>query len=392
MPPKKDTSCDCAASSSSVKKGQGRPRNPVSDDPAYELKKQKQRESAAKSAAKRKAMSVGNSAASSVNTAAGSTTLSGAPTGLAQNTFLIDRGSNSGVARRMERSEASSKIGKAIKDKLARTVARTKVGELRYDRTMEGDKGELFDIEIPYKDAKKYFSKDKRMMKYMQMNYGGDDGSAPADEEGIPLRFKPYSTYDFFEFGYYDEKGGNSSSSTANKTYRTKVPRSRDVDYSDYLYNNFITIGKNKDYSPDFGSGGIRGEGSSGAASSNKSMVGTKSNDVGQVSFSTTKSSSSSSPVMKVRNARSVSSSPASSKKSGNTSNSSDSWATTDRKRFRRNKLAGKYDSSTKSSKESFVYDEDLDMLVAKKKASSNSSSLGKGSSSSKTIAGSKRN
>jgi len=391
MPPKKDKSSPVAASSSSVKRGQGRPRNPVSDDPAYELKKQKQRESAAKTAAKKKAMSVGNSAASSVNTAAGSTTLSGAPTGLAQNTFLIDRGSNAGVARRMIETEASSKIGKAIKDKLARTVARTKLGELRYDKTMEGDKGELFDIEIPYKDAKKYFSKDKRMMKYMQMNYG-EDGKPPADEEGIPLLYKPYSTYDFFEFSYYDEKGGNSSNSTANKTYRTKVPRSRDVDYSDYLYNNFITIGKNKDYSYEVGSGGIRGEASSGAASSNKSMVGTKSNDIGQVSFSTTKSSSSSNPVFKVKNARSASSSPAVSRKSGNTSNSSDSWATTDRKRFRRNKLAGKYDSSTSSSKESFVYDEDLDMLVPKKKASSNTgSSLGRGSSSDKKIAGSKR-
>lgn len=388
MPPKKDTTASTAASSSSIKRSVGRPRKAESEDPATALKQQKARESAAKYRAKKKAMSVGNSAASSVNTAAGSTTLSGAPTGLAQNTFLIDRGSNSGVVRKMRETEASSTIGKAIKNKLART----KLGELRYDRTMEADKGKLFEIEIPYKDAKKYFSKDKRMMKYMQMNYGGDDGSAPADEEGIPLLYKPYSTYDFFEFGYYDEKGGNSSNSTANKTYRTKVPRSRDVDYSDYLYNNFITIGDNKDYSPDFGSGGIRGEGSSGAASSNKSMVGTKSNDIGQVSFSTTKSSSSSNPVFKVKNARSASSSPAVSRKSGNTSNSSDSWATTDRKRFRRNKLAGKYDSSTSSSKQSFVYDEDLDMLVPKKKASSNSgSSLGRGSSSSsKKIAGSR--
>ena len=387
MPPKKDKSSPVAASSSSIKRSVGRPRKAESEDPATALKQQKARESAAKYRAKKKAMSVGNSAASSVNTAAGSTTLSGAPTGLAQNTFLIDRGSNAGVYKKMRETEASSTIGKAIKNKLART----KLGELRYDRSMGGDKGELFDIEIPYKDAKKYFSKDKRMMKYMQMNYGGKDGSPPADEEGIPLQYKPYSTYDFFEFSYYDEKGGNNSSSTANKTYRTKVPRSRDVDYSDYLYNNFITIGDNKDYSPDFGSGGIRGEGSSGAASSNKSMVGTKSNDIGQVSFSTTKSKSSSSPVFKVKNARSASSSPAVSRKSGNTSNSSDSWATTDMKRFRRNKLAGKYDSSTSSSKQSFVYDEDLDMLVPKKKASSNSgSSLGRGSSSDKKIAGSR--
>lgn len=390
MPPKKDTSAAsaaAAASSSSIKRSVGRPRKPVSEDPVIALKQQRQRESAAKYRAKIKAASVGNSAASSVNTAAGSATLSGAPT-LGQNTFIVDRGSISGVVKKMREEEASSTIGKAIKNKLART----KVAELKYDRSMGGDKGELFDIEIPYKDAKKYFSKDKRMMKYMQMNYGGKDGSPPADEEGIPLRFKPYSTYDFFEFGYYDEKGGNNSSSSANKTYRTKVPRSRDVDYSDYLYNNYITIGENKDYSPDFGSGGIRGEGSSGAASSNKSMVGTKSNDIGQVSFSTTKSSSSSNPVIKVRNARSVSSSPAVSRKSGNTSNSSDSWATTDMKRYRRNKLAGKYDSSTSSSKQSFVYDEDLDMLVAKKKASSNTgSSLGRGSSSDKKIAGSRR-
>jgi hypothetical protein len=390
MPPKKDKPTSVAssvASSTASSKPRGKPRNPVSDDAAYELKKQKGRESAAKYRAKQKAMSMGNSAASSVNTAAGSTTLSGAPTGLAQNTFLIDRGSIAGVAKKLEQNEASSIIGKAIKNKLARK----KVGELKYDNLMGGGKDGLFDIEIPYKDAKKYFSKDKRMMKYMMMNYGDyKKNIPPADEEGIPLRFRPYSNYDYFEFSYYDEANNvSNASSTANKNYNTKVPRSRDVDYSNYLYNNFITIGKNKEYEPSVGSGSIRGEGEIGAASSNKSMVGSISGDIGQVSFSTTKSSSSSNPVFKVRNARSVSSSPASRKKGTNSSDSSDSLMTASMKRFRKDKAAGKYASSTSSSKESFVYDEDLDMLVVKKKASSNS--IGKGSSSSGKVAGSRR-
>jgi len=389
MPPKKDKPTSVASSTASSKRSVGRPRKAESEDPAIALKQQKARESAAKYRAKKKAMSMGNSAASSVNTAAGSTTLSGAPTGLAQNTFIIDRGSIAGVAKKLERSEASSIIGKAIKNKLART----KVAELKYDRTMGSFKDGLFSIEIPYKDAKKYFSKDKRMMKYMMMNYGDyKKNIPPADEEGIPLKFRPYSNYDYFEFSYYDEANNvSNASSTANKVYNTKVPRSRDIDYSDYLYNNFITIGNNKDYDASAGSGGIRHEGSSGAASSNKSMVGAKSDDIGQVS-----SSSSASPVFKVKKvkkARSVSSSPAPKKKGTNSSDSSDSVYTADMKRFRKDKAAGKYASST-SSKSEYTQGSDGsdgEMVRRRAKFSWTSGSIGKGSSSSGSkVAGSR--
>jgi hypothetical protein len=391
MPPKKDkptsVASSVASSTASSKRSVGRPRKAESEDPAIALKQQKARESAAKYRQKKKAMSMGNSAASSVNTAAGSTTLSGAPTGLAQNAFIIDRGSIAGVAKKLEQNEASSKIGKAIKNKLART----KVAELKYDRTMGSIKDGLFSIEIPYKDAKKYFSKDKRMMKYMMMNYGDyAKNIPPADEEGIPLQFRPYSNYDYFEFSYYDEANNKSNaSSTANKNYNTKVPRSRDVDYSDYLYNNFITIGNNKDYEPSAGSGGIRHEGSSGAASSNKSMVGSISGDIGQVS------SSSSSPVFKVKKARSVSSSPAPKKKGTNSSDSSDSVMTASMKRFRRDKAAGKYASTTSSKSEYTQGSDGSDGEMVRRRAkfsSFSSDSIGKGSSSSGSkIAGSRR-
>lgn len=320
MPPKK------ASSSASV----GRPRSAVSDDPALELKRQKQRESAAKYRAKRKATSANNIplGQSQSQSYMGSSEASQNSTALAMSSHIMNND------KEMRQSEASSLIGKAIKNKLART----KVAELKYDRAMDTDKGATTDIEIPYKDAKKFFSKDKRMMKYMNMNLG----SNPAEEEGISITYKPFSTYDYFEYNYYDQSKANNSSSSANKIYRTKIPRSRDVDYSDYLYNKFVKKSE-EIYKGGKGSGNIRGEGSSGAASANKSSVGAKSS---MSSSKSSASSSKSSSVSGLRRAKSGLSAVSSTSSSGTSSSM---------KNFRK-KYPNGYQSSASSMEDRTAY------------------------------------
>jgi hypothetical protein len=338
MPPKKEPS---ASASPATRARAGAKIAPVSDDPKIQARRDAQRASYAKKKSVSTATSTANSLAPSTATSragsssppgakkrgrppkAGTATASGATT-VANPTFVMTTGGNASL-QKLNEEVASSTIGRAIKNKLART----KLAELKYDREIDKYvKRFNTRINIPYKDAIKYFSKDKRMMRYLEDKYNYDNLN---DDSVVDFIYKPYSTYDLFEFSYR-KKGSKYSSN-----YRTKVPRSRDVDYSDYLYNKYITKGV-QDYDASSGSGSIRGEGSSGAVSSNMFPVGTKSDAISPFSASSSGSllkglptptwsvSSSSSPVIRFRNARSVSSSV----KSSSSSNGSD-----DRRKYR---------------------------------------------------------
>jgi hypothetical protein len=407
MPPKKTPSVSATpAMKNASSSGVGAKRAPVSEDP----KVQARRDAARESYAKKKASSAAGSAASSAaaSSAAGSAvakkkgrppgsgakqmgtaTASGAAT-VANPTFIMNTGNNTTIEKLTE-ATASATIGRALKKKLARQ----ELAELKQNKKFGVvDEELLTSIQIPYRDAKKFFSKDLAMLKYINYKHKRDnDGQAPEDISLVELEYIPFANYDYFLL-YYSVPEPNERDSTNEQgyEYRTKVPRNRDTDYSDYLYNKYITKGV-MDYEYGRGSGSIPAEGDlpggkKNPYSSNKSSVGTKSDAVSAYEDSSDFKSSKSSKKGLPSPSWSVSSS-ISSKKGTNSSNSSDSYMTAELKRFRRDKAAGKYPSSSSSSKESLVYDEDLDTFVSKKRGSSKS--IGKGSSSSSKVAGSRR-
>ncbi len=346
----KASSARLAPKSSSLSRG--RPRAPVSDDPAIELKREKQRASALKYKEKKKALA-GASAGASAKSTASSTASSigvkkrgrpplsakmGTGTASAMTTVVAPPIINP-VNKKEVKAKALSTIGRAIKGNLARK----ELAELKQDKKFgDVDLDLLTTIKIPYRDAKKYFSKDLAMLKYINRVYRMEnDNKEPDDISLIELEYMPFSNYDYFVIPYFDPKKANDDEDEVAKIYRTKVPRNRDTDYSDYLYNKYITPPSNPNrynYNAMSGSGSIPMEGNMSGGkrnpfSPNNSSVGSKSDAVSQVSNYPSSNSSNT-------------------KRGTNSSNSSDSMQKTDLKRYRRNKLAGKYSSSSSNMSE----------------------------------------
>lgn len=356
MPPKKAPSVsETPAMKNPSSRSVGAPRKPVSADPKIQARRDA---SQAKRDAKKASSTAPNSAAGSAASSAagtgakkrgrpplsakmGTATASGAAT---VPTFIINTGNNSSLQQLKERT-AKSTLGRALKMKLARK----ELSELKQDKKFgDVDLDSLTTIQIPYRDAKKIFSKDIAMLKYINRVYKMEnDGKAPDDISLVELEYRPFSTYDYYVIPYFDPAKKDDDEDEVAQLYRTKVPRSRDVNFSDYLYNKYITPPSNpnrKNYSASVGTGSIRGEGSSGAPSTNRSSVSSKSDAFSPVSDATTTRSS--------RSSRS---------------------------------------SSSRKSKEEWVYDEDTDQLVKVGTRNSSSSSIGKSSSSGGSVAGSRR-
>jgi hypothetical protein len=202
MPPKKTPSVSATpAMKNASSSGAGAPRKAVSEDP----KVQARREAARASYAKKVSSAAGSAASSAAGSAAGSAvakrkgrppgsgakqmgtaTASGAAT-VANPTFIMNTGDNTTIEKLTE-ATASATIGRALKKKLARQ----ELAELKQNKKFgEVNPETLTSIQIPYRDAKKYFSKDLAMLKYINYKYKRDnEGKAPEDISLVELEYK----------------------------------------------------------------------------------------------------------------------------------------------------------------------------------------------------------
>ena len=289
--------------------GIGRPRGPVSDDPAIELKRERQRAAALKYREKKKlGAGAGEGAGASstsiyvnakkrgrppLNTKMGTGTASAMTTVVAP--AIINPVKKSPVKRPVTRTESKrikkeplSIIGRAIKGNLARK----ELAELKQDKKIGVvDTKELTTIEIPYRDAKKYFSKDKAMLRYIyQMHKYNNRGEEPDDISTVTMEYKPYDEYDYFALPVVTPAPTEKDKDNEEfKLYRTKIPRMRDESYSDYLYNKFIYPNYVDRHNVSSGSGSIGSN-----VSANRSIMSNKSDEPYPISDWTSSSSNSS--------------------------------------------------------------------------------------------------
>jgi hypothetical protein len=113
---------------------------------------------------------------------------------------------------------AKNTIGRAIKNKLERTVAKKKLEEKRKGF------GVMVDIKLPMSDVERYFRQYPKAINFLKSK--GYD----TDDVNVPLKYRSYLDYDFFIFEYDN-----------GKQYQIKINTDADINYSSYLYDKYFS-------------------------------------------------------------------------------------------------------------------------------------------------------
>jgi len=115
-------------------------------------------------------------------------------------------------------NNAKNTIGKAVKNKLERTVAKKKLEEKRKGF------GVMVDVKLPMSDVERYFRQYPKAIEFLKSkgyHYLGED---------VPLKYRAYLNYDFFIFEYDN-----------GKQYQIKINTDADMNYSSYLYDKYFS-------------------------------------------------------------------------------------------------------------------------------------------------------
>lgn len=221
MPPK------AASSSSSV----GRPRAAASEDPAVELKRQKQREAAARYRAK---MSSSKSTASAMSATPSTFSMSSASAAkpiVGNKALLKGFNENEGKKAKAKGVLTSAVQGNKARDEMRKLKeAKLQANAVKYMEKLGIKKGDDLVLKV------KLLTKDIRTLLIQQFPEHWKFIKKKEKEKGmkdtIELKYKPYMGYNYFGYMYKDDSGNM-------KEYPMKIEVSVDENYSNYLQDQF---------------------------------------------------------------------------------------------------------------------------------------------------------